>query len=61
LGFLDDFAEGCRRQVQRLGWTAAQLGQFIAEQFNGKRRAQLRDDELISLLYRLQDVVSDSS
>ena len=61
LGFLDDFAEGCRRQVQRLGWTAAQLGQFIAEQFEGRRRAQLRDDELISLLYRLQDVVGDSS
>jgi hypothetical protein len=56
LGFLDDFAEGCRRQVQRLGWTAAQLGQFIADQFNGKRRWQLSDDELIALLYRLQAV-----
>ncbi len=56
LGFLDDFAEGCRRQVQRLGWTAAQLGQFIADQFDGKRRWQLSDDELIALLYRLQAV-----
>ena len=54
LGFLDDFAEGCRRQLQRLGWNAAHLVQFIADRFNGKRRAQLSDDELVSLLYQLQ-------
>jgi hypothetical protein len=54
LYFLDDLAQGCRRQLQRLGWNAAQLVQFIADRFDGKRRAQLSDDELVSLLYQLQ-------
>ncbi|PSN19690.1 hypothetical protein C7271_05945, partial [filamentous cyanobacterium CCP5] len=54
LDLLDDFTHGCHRQLQRLGWNVAQLVQFIAERFNGKRRAQLSDDELVSLLYQLQ-------
>ena len=54
LYFLDDLAQGCRRQLQRLGWDVAQLVQFIADRFDGKRRAQLSDDELVSLLYQLQ-------
>ena len=54
--WLDEIAQGCRRQLQRLGWNAAQLVQFIAEKFDGRRRAQLRDDELVLLLYHLQSV-----
>ncbi|PSN18741.1 hypothetical protein C7271_10890 [filamentous cyanobacterium CCP5] len=50
LYFLDDFAQECRRQLQRLGWNAAQLVQLIAERFNGKH------DELVSLLYQLQSL-----
>lgn len=54
--WLDDVAQVCQRQLQRLGWGAEQLVQFIAEKFNGKRRAQLRDDELFLLLYYLQSI-----
>ena len=54
--WLDEVAQGCRRQLQRLGWSATQLVQFIAEKFDGRRRAQLSDDELILLLYHLQSV-----
>ena len=56
LGLLDEIAEGCRRQLQRLGWNAAQVVRFIAERFDGKRRSQLTDDELLSLLYQLQGI-----
>jgi hypothetical protein len=56
LSLLDEFARSCRRQVQRLGWSSAQLVQFIADRFGGKRRAQLSDDELVSLLYQLQSL-----
>jgi hypothetical protein len=54
--WLDEVAQGCRRQLQRLGWSAEQLVQFIAEKFDGKRRAQLSDDELILLLYHLRSI-----
>jgi hypothetical protein len=54
--WLDEVAQGCRRQLQRLGWNAERLVQFIAEKFDGKRRAQLSDDELIMLLYHLQSI-----
>jgi hypothetical protein len=54
--WLDEVAQGCRRQLQRLGWSAEQLVQFIAEKFDGKRGAQLSDDELILLLYHLQSI-----
>jgi hypothetical protein len=35
------------------------MGQFISDQFEGKRRWQLSDDELMTLLYRLQALESD--
>lgn len=41
-------------QFRRLGWEAQQIVQFIAENFNGKRRSQLSDDDLVALLYRLR-------
>ncbi|MEB3290407.1 MAG: hypothetical protein VKI82_10860 [Leptolyngbya sp.] len=59
LAFLEDVATTCHRQAERLGWTAVQMGQFIADQFEGKRRWQLSDDELMTLMYRLQALESD--
>lgn len=59
LSFLEDVAEICHRQAERLGWTAVQMGQFMADQFEGKRRWQLSDDELMTLLYRLQGLEGD--
>lgn len=59
LGFLADVAEVCQKQAERLGWTAVQMGQFIADHFEGKRRRQLSDDELMTLLYRLQALEVD--
>lgn len=59
LSFLADVVEVCHRQAERLGWTAVQMGQFIADQFEGKRRWQLSDDELMTLLYRLQALEVD--
>jgi hypothetical protein len=56
---LADVADICHRQAERLGWTAVQMGQFIADQFEGKRRWQLSDDELMTLLYRLQALEGD--
>jgi hypothetical protein len=41
-------------QFRRLGWDPQQVVQFIAEHFNGKRRSQLSDDDLVALLYRLR-------
>ena len=43
--------------IRRLGWTREQANQFIADRFNGKRRAQLTDDELLELLYCLQTLL----
>ena len=40
--------------VQRLGWSFAQVKSFIAEKFQGKRRSQLSDGEVLELLYHLQ-------
>ena len=40
--------------VRKLGWSAQQITAFIAEWFQGRRRAHLSDDELLTLLYRLQ-------
>lgn len=59
LSFLEDVADICHRQAERLGWTAIQMGQFIADQFEGKRRWQLSNDELMTLLYRLQALEVD--
>ncbi|MBD2261239.1 hypothetical protein H6G13_27140, partial [Pseudanabaena sp. FACHB-2040] len=43
-------------QVQRLGLSASQMMQFIAEKFEGRRRSELKDSELVTLLYHLQNV-----
>ncbi|MBD2096822.1 hypothetical protein H6F90_17100 [Trichocoleus sp. FACHB-591] len=41
-------------QFRRLAWDVQQVVQFIADNFDGKRRSQLTDDELVGLLYRLR-------
>jgi hypothetical protein len=51
---LDELEQRIKAGVQRLGWHWEQLNAFIAEQFDGRRRSQLRDDELLMLLYYLQ-------
>ena len=40
--------------VQKLGWSIDEICEFVAEKFQGKRRAQLSDEELVSLLYHLR-------
>jgi len=46
--------EALRRCLFRLKWGHAQLAQFIADQFEGKRFYQLLPDEVTLLIYRLQ-------
>ncbi|HEY9878083.1 MAG TPA: hypothetical protein V6D29_06485 [Leptolyngbyaceae cyanobacterium] len=48
-----------QNQIQRLQWTAAQVVSFIASRFGGRRRSQLQDDELIALLYYLQNAAPE--
>ena len=40
--------------VRRLGWPIEKINNFITQKFQGQRRAQLSDEELIRLLYHLQ-------
>ena len=40
--------------VQKLGWSLERVKEFIAEKFQGRRRAELSDDEALTLLYYLQ-------
>ena len=40
--------------VQKLGWSIEQVQALIAEKFQGRRRAQLSDNETLELLYYLQ-------
>ena len=40
--------------VQKLGWPIEQINSFIGQEFHGRRRAQLSDEELVQLLYRLR-------
>ncbi|MGB3767739.1 MAG: hypothetical protein WA947_14380 [Phormidesmis sp.] len=40
--------------VQRLDWSVEQVRAFISKRFEGRRRAQLSDDEALTLLYYLQ-------
>lgn len=42
-----------QQRVRRVGLTAKQIQQFIAMRFNGCRRAQLKDEDLLLLLYYL--------
>ena len=51
---LDEVLDGIQRQVKRLGWGVREVQQFIADRFGGRRRAELRDDELSLLLYHLR-------
>jgi hypothetical protein len=51
---LSDVIAEIQMQVRCLGWDAQQVVQFIAENFEGKRRSQLTDDDLVVLLYRLR-------
>jgi hypothetical protein len=51
--------DAIKTQVQRLQWPPQKLLNFISERFDGKRRAQLSDEELFLLLYLLQDQASD--
>ncbi len=40
--------------VQKLDWPIGQINNFIAQNFQGRRRAQLSDGELTKLLYHLR-------
>ena len=51
---LSDVIVGVQIEVRQLGWNLQQITQFIADNFQGKRRGQLTDDELVCLLYRLR-------
>jgi len=52
--------EALRRCLFRLKWGHAQLAQFIAEQFEGRRFYQLLPDEVTLLIYRLQVRLTES-
>jgi hypothetical protein len=47
--------QSIQRRVRSLDWTMMEISEFIANRFDGKRRYQLSDDELILLLYYLQN------
>lgn len=53
---LEEIQNGLRQQVQRLGWSGRQVAQLIAQKFGGRRRSELQDSELLTLLYHLQTV-----
>jgi hypothetical protein len=42
--------------MARLGWNGQQLVQYIAQQFGGRRYYQLSPDEVLLLIYRLQNL-----
>jgi hypothetical protein len=42
--------------MARLGWHGQQLVQYIAQQFGGRRYYQLSPDEVLLLIYRLQNL-----
>ncbi|MEM8806849.1 MAG: hypothetical protein AAGF01_12550 [Cyanobacteria bacterium P01_G01_bin.38] len=58
---LDAIIQAIQVRVRSLGWSMEQASEFIAERFDGRRRSQLSDDELILLLYYLQDLELSSS
>ena len=55
---VEELRSALQRQWHRLGWSASEANQFIAERFGGRRRSELGDEELVLLLYSLQDVES---
>ena len=50
----DRIIQGIQAKVRNLNWTMEEISRFIADCFNGKRRYQLSQDELVLLLYYLQ-------
>jgi len=40
--------------VQKLSWPIEKINNFIAQEFQGRRRAQLSNEELVQLLYHLR-------
>ncbi|MEO0488046.1 MAG: hypothetical protein AAFZ49_00635 [Cyanobacteria bacterium J06659_2] len=55
---IEELRGALQRQWQRLSWSVSEVSQFIAEQFGGRRRSELGDEELVLLLYYLQDIES---
>jgi hypothetical protein len=53
-GDLSDVIARIQKQFHQLGWNTQQVVQFVSENFVGKQRSQLTDDELVGLLYRLR-------
>lgn len=51
-----DLHEQIQQQIRSLGWSAPVIGQFIADQFEGKRWSELTEDERLLLLYHLRVV-----
>jgi hypothetical protein len=55
---VDDVIGQIQSQIRRLGWNFGQVQQFVAQKFGGKRRSQLSDDDLFSLLYYLLELIT---
>ena len=45
--------------IRKLNWSTQRAVDFIAEKFQGRRRSQLQDDELLDLLYHLRTFQRD--
>ena len=52
---LEEVITGLKTQVRRLQWSYERLTDFIAQRFDGRRRSQLLDEEVLLLLYYLQN------
>jgi hypothetical protein len=52
----DEVIRAIQSQVRSLDWTLKEISEFIANRFAGKRRYQLSHDELLLLLYHLQNL-----
>jgi hypothetical protein len=52
----DEVIRAIQSQVRSLDWTIKEISEFIANRFAGKRRYQLSNDELLLLLYHLQNL-----
>ena len=52
----DEVIQGIQAQVRSLDWTMEEITEFIASRFDGKRRYQLNNDELLLLLYYLRSL-----
>ena len=52
---LIDTINSIRTQISRLKWDIQAVTTYIASRFSGKRRAELNDEQLLTLLYYLQN------